>query len=152
MAKKKKKPKIRPLALCVFRREDKIFVAEGHDPAKNQTFYRPIGGKIEFGETAAETVAREVMEEIKAEVTDLVYIGTLENIFTYEGNPGHEICLMFDGHFVDDSINADDYSVIGEDDGEILFTATWKSLSFFRENNALLYPDGLQELLMKNDD
>jgi len=144
---KKKKKKIRPLALCVFRRGDKIFVAEGHDPAKNQTFYRPIGGGIEFGERAAETVAREVMEEINAEVADLVYIGTLENIFTYESNPGHEICLMFDGRFVDETLNADDYSVIGEDDGEVLFTATWKPLSFFRAGNAPLYPDGLLNLL-----
>ena len=147
---KKKKKKIRPLALCVFRRGDKIFVAEGHDPANNKTFYRPIGGGIEFGERASETVAREVMEEINAEVADLVYIGTLENIFTYEGNPGHEICLMFDGRFVDETLNADDYSVIGVDDGEILFTATWKPLSFFREGHAPLYPDGLLQLLDKS--
>ena len=31
MTKKKKKRRIRPLALCVFQREDKIFVARGFD-------------------------------------------------------------------------------------------------------------------------
>lgn len=143
----KKRNKIRPLALCVFRRGDKIFVAEGHDANKNQTFYRPIGGKIEFGEYAAETVKREVMEEIEAEATDLVYIGTLENLFTYEGEQGHEICLIFDGRFVDEARNADDYTVVGQDDGEVLFTAMWKPLSFFNATDAPLYPDGLLELL-----
>ena len=51
---------------------------------KDETFYRPIGGRIEFGERGAETVAREIREEINAEVANLVYLGALENIFTYE--------------------------------------------------------------------
>ena len=87
MPKRKKKKRIRPLALCVFRRGDKIFVSQGYNSRKDQTFFRPIGGKIEFGERAAEAVAREVQEEIGAEIADLKYLGTLENIFTYEGKP-----------------------------------------------------------------
>ena len=142
-----KKKRIRPLALCVFRRGDKIFVAEGHDEQTNKTFYRPIGGGIEFGEQAIDTVRREVQEEIAAEVTNLVYLGTLENIFVYQGETGHEICLMFDGAFVDKYRNADDYEVIGSDDGNIVYTAMWKSLDFFRDGYAPLYPDGLLELL-----
>ena len=42
--------KIRPLALCIFLHQNKILVAEGYDPKKNQIFYRPLGGGIEFGE------------------------------------------------------------------------------------------------------
>ena len=143
----KKFNKIRPLALCVFRRGDKIFVSEGRDAQKNQTFYRPVGGKIEFGEYAADTLKREVMEEIKAEITEVSYLGILENIFTYEGQQGHEICLIFDGRFVDEARNADDYTVVGQDDAEILFKAMWKPLAFFKEDHAPLYPDGLLELL-----
>lgn len=147
MSKKRKKKKIRPLALCIFRRGDLIFVSQGYDDIKEQEFYRPIGGKIEFGETAKETIHREVMEEIEAEVSELVYLETLENIFTYEGKMGHEICMIFDGRFVDESRNADDYTVIGTDDGEILYTAMWKPISFFMEDNAPLYPQGLLDLL-----
>lgn len=143
-----KKLRIRPLALCVFRREDKIFVAEGYDSSKDQAFYRPIGGKIEFGEHAIDTVAREVREEIDADVTDLVYLGTLESIFTYEDKPGHEIIMVFDGRFVDDARNHDDYTVQGSDDGEVLYTGEWRSLDFFRADDAPpLYPDGLLALL-----
>ena len=146
-----KKDRIRPLALCVFRRGDKIFVAEGHDNKRNLTFYRPIGGGIEFGEHAIDTIKREVLEEINAEVTNLVYLGTLENIFVYDGSPGHEICLIFDGAFVDDFRNIDDYTVVGSDDGDTLYTGSWKSLDFFREGHAPLYPNGLLELLDKTD-
>lgn len=144
---KKKKKRIRPLALCVFRRDDKIFISQGYDALKDQIFYRPIGGGIEFGERGHETVQREVMEEISADIADLVYLGTLENIFTYEDVKGHEICLIYDGRFLDDFRNADDYSVVAEENGEILYTAMWKPLTFFEEETAPLYPNGLLDLL-----
>jgi len=148
MAKRKKKRRIRPLALCVFRRGDKIFVARGHDAHKDETFYRPIGGRIEFGERGAEAVAREVREEIDADVTDLVYLGALENIFTYEGKRRHEIVLIYDGTFCDPAMNRDDISVTGVDNGDILYQGSWKRLDSFRSQNARpLYPEGLLQLL-----
>jgi 8-oxo-dGTP pyrophosphatase MutT (NUDIX family) len=139
--------KVRPLALCVFRHGDQIFVAEGSDRHRQQTFYRPIGGKIEFGERAAATVKREVMEETGLQVRDLRYLGTLENLFTYEGQSGHEIVMIFDGAFVDPACYQDTFQVCGTDDGKILFVAMWKSLAFFRSGSAPLYPDGLLALL-----
>ena len=47
---------IRPIALAVPRRGDDLLVFEGHDPTKGQTFYRPLGGGIDFGETAEAAV------------------------------------------------------------------------------------------------
>lgn len=71
---------IRPLAICLFRRGDRILVAEGFDPVKGETFYRPLGGAIEFGERAVQTLIREFREEIGEEVADLRYLTTLENM------------------------------------------------------------------------
>ena len=42
--------RVRTIAICVFKKGGRIFVAEGYDPAKQETFYRPLGGRIEFGE------------------------------------------------------------------------------------------------------
>lgn len=145
--KKKNKKKIRSLALCVFRRDDKLFISEGYDALKDQIFYRPIGGGIDFSERGHDTIKREVMEEIHAEVEDIVYLGTLENIFNYEGKDGHEICLIYDGRFVDSTINTDDYTVTAEEKGEILYTASWKPLAFFEDEMVHLYPEGLLDLL-----
>jgi len=148
MAKRKKKRRIRPLALCVFRREDKIFVARGYDSHKDQTFYRPIGGRIEFGERGSDAASREVREEIDAEVVDLAYLGALENIFTYEGEPHHEIILIYDGRFSDPALNLDESTVLGRDDGDVLYEGSWKTLAFFRgAGTPPLYPDGLLDLL-----
>jgi len=44
---------IRSIAICVFRHKNHILVAEGYDPVKDEYFYRPLGGGIEFGETSA---------------------------------------------------------------------------------------------------
>ena len=148
MAKKKKKRRIRPLALCVFRRGEKIMVARGYDAVKDQTFYRPIGGGINFGERGADAVIREVREELDAEVIDVVYLGAFENIFSYEGKAGHEIILVFDGRFTDPALNEDNALLEGEDDEELLYEASWKSLDFFRVEDAPpLYPAGLLDLL-----
>jgi NADH pyrophosphatase NudC (nudix superfamily) len=78
-----KKKRIRPLAICVFRNQDRILVMEGYDAIKKEYFYRPLGGAIEFGESGPETVCRELMEEINVKVDrqSLKYLGTLENIF-----------------------------------------------------------------------
>lgn len=141
--------KVRPLAICLFRWEGKVLVAEGYDRVKGQTFYRPLGGKIEFGERGAETVIREVREEIGAEARDLVYLGTLENLFTYEGQPGHEIVLVYDGRLADEALYGREME--GRDDGALRFAARWLPLSLFQGAEAPpLYPDGLMELIVNN--
>ncbi|MCY3832686.1 MAG: NUDIX domain-containing protein [Chloroflexi bacterium] len=149
MAKKKKKHRIRPLALCVFRRRKMIFVSQGYDSRKREVFYRPIGGRIEFGERGSDTVVREVREEIGAEVAEVVYLGALENIFAYEGKAMHEIVLLYDGRFIEPTRNQDDYTIEGADGDDILYRACWRSLDFFRNEGAPpLYPEGLLELLL----
>ena len=88
---------IRPIALCVFRKNNRILVFEGYDPSEKKTFYRPLGGGIDFGERSEDTVRREIREEINAEVGELHFLGTLENIFSFDGKLGHEIVQIYDG-------------------------------------------------------
>lgn len=148
MPKKKKKKRVKPKAVCIFRWDDKIFVSQGHDESLNETFYRPIGGAIEFGEYGHETIKREVMEEIKVTVADLEFLGICENIFTYDGKRGHEIMLVYDGKFVDEAMYDESLVVRGEDDNQHLFDAMWKPLDFFRGEDAPpLYPHGLLEII-----
>lgn len=140
--------KIRPLAVCVFSHEGRILAAEGYDAVKQEMFYRPLGGRIEFGETGAQTVERELNEEIHAAVTNLRYLGTLENIFTYNGQPGHEIVLVYDGELLDATLYGREAVEGWEDDDHLLFVARWKSLDEFRGAGAPpLYPAGLLALL-----
>ena len=144
-----KKGKIRLLALCVFERNGSILVAENYDRRKEQTFYRPLGGGVEFGERGAQAVEREIREELGAALRDVRYVGALENIFAFEGKPGHEIVLVYDARFADDSLY-ERASLEGRE-GDDPFTAVWKPLSLFPNEQTPLYPDGLLELLTRRD-
>ena len=55
---------IRPIVLGIARKNNKILVSEGYDKVKNQTFYRCLGGGIEFLETSQEALKREYKEEL----------------------------------------------------------------------------------------
>ena len=146
MVKKKKRGKVRPLALCVIRHQDTILVTEYFDDLKQAHFYRPLGGRIEFGEYSQQTVARELMEEIGEVVTDLRYLGALENVFTYNGEKGHEIVLLYEGKFENPAMYAQ--HMIEGQEGALRFTVRWMPLDFFQRGDAPLYPDGLLEMLM----
>ena len=138
---------IRPIAICIFYHDGRILAAAGHDPLNNQTFYRPLGGAIEFGESSTATIEREIAEELGAAVTDLRYLGTVENIFTYNGQTGHEIVMVYDGAFADRSLYVRPEIAGVEDDG-LGFRAVWVSLADCANPAAPpVYPTGLLELL-----
>lgn len=144
-----KKKRIRPLAICVFRHNNRILVAEGYDPVKDEYFYRPLGGGIEFGETSIETICRELMEEINAEVDreSLRYLGTVENIFHFNGMAGHEIVMIYDGVLKDSGLY-EQATILGtEANGEDV-QAVWKSIDEFGEGKSILYPTGLIDMLV----
>ena len=64
--------------------------------AKNaQTSYLP-GGHIEFGESGAEALAREMREEAGVEVAVGKLLGVVENSFLQHGEPHSEINLVYE--------------------------------------------------------
>jgi len=136
--------RIRVLALGIIWRGDKLLVAEGYDPFKRQTFYRPLGGGVEFGEYARDALIREFDEELSAELVNIHYLETLQNIFTFDGQPGHEIILLFEAGFADETLYArDDLMVIEANESA---QAAWKRLDEFTDETPL-YPAGLCDLL-----
>jgi len=139
---------IRPIAICILRNGDRLFVAECYDPTEKEVFYRPLGGAILFGEHGQECIKREIREEMKTEIKDLTYLGTMENIFVCDGKPGHEIVLVYQANFVDANFYQTESVKCQEDDGGE-FIASWKPISFFREGKNPLYPEGLLDFLGK---
>jgi len=137
--------RIRPLAICIFSHQGRILVNAAQDPVTQQTFFRPLGGGIEFGETSAATVTREIREELGLEAVELRLLGTLENLFTYCGAPHHEIVQVYDGAFANRSVYGRQFLEGQESDGAP-FRAYWCGQDSFSSATPL-YPTGLQELL-----
>jgi len=62
---------------------------------QNSSFYFLPGGRVSFGETAAETARRESLEEFGIANLDLVFAGQVENFFVAAGNVWHELMQLF---------------------------------------------------------
>ncbi len=137
---------IRPLALCLFRRDDgAILAGAGHDPVKDQRFYRPLGGGIEFGEKAEDAARREIREELGAEIHNLRLLGTFENIFVFQGETGHELIWLYEAAFDEPAFFESD--VVMADEGGSAFEAHWVKIDKLAREKTPLYPDGLGEML-----
>lgn len=138
--------KIRPIAIGVIYNGDKILAFEGYDPTKNQVYYRPPGGGIEFFEPGRQALAREFKEELDAELRDIQYLGTLESIFQAHGRRGHEIVQVYTARFADPRFYDQPELAGHEDDGSPI-RLKWISPAACRRGELILYPLGLLELL-----
>ncbi len=141
------KKKIRVLALGVFRSGSRILVGEGYDALKDEHFFRPLGGAIEFGESSPDALRREIREEIQAEITNIRYLGMFENIFIFEGLPGHEFILIFDAEFTNRRLYQKTL-ITGMEDDEMPVRAVWLDLAQPPEVHHPLYPEGLRDLIL----
>ncbi|MBW4606924.1 MAG: NUDIX hydrolase [Hassallia sp. WJT32-NPBG1] len=136
---------IRVLALGLIRQGDRTFISEGYDPIKQQTFYRAMGGGVDFGETSLEALQREFQEEIQAELTNIHYLGCIENLFTFNGKQGHEILQVYKCDFVDSKFYQLESLVFAE--GERQKTALWVEISRFKSGELKLVPEQFLEYL-----
>lgn len=137
---------IRPIAICVVRHADRILVFEGHDRVKHETFYRPFGGGIEFGEHSRDAVVREIREELGAEIHNLRFRSVIESIFVLNGTDHHEIVVVYEADLVDADLYQQEAIPAREADGSLMVTR-WMPLDDVRTGRSLLYPTGLLDLL-----
>ena len=128
---------IRPIALGLAIKNNKLLVSEGFDKVKNETFYRCLGGGIEFLEKSKEALKREFLEEINIDITVKDFLGISENIFTYQGRKAHELILFYSIDISDENYK-EEYKVI-DDHGETI--AKWIDINEFKNKNKILYPE-----------
>ena len=138
--------RIRASAICVVRHEGRILAAPGYVPTKG-LFYRPLGGEINFGEHSRDALARELREEIQAEVIGLRCLGVIENFYTRYEVPQHELVVVYEAELADRSLYQRTSIQGQEEDGA--FQVEWVPLSEFTSGRATLFPEGLLDMLGK---
>jgi ADP-ribose pyrophosphatase YjhB (NUDIX family) len=139
--------RIRPIVICLFRRGDRILVSKAQDTTKQDYFCRPLGGGIEFGEYSQAAVLREIQEELGVAVENLKLLGVLENIFTYEGQPGHEVVFVYDAEFTDKSLYEQTELLYDEAELADNLVAKWQSVAEIEREQVRLVPEGLADFL-----
>ena len=123
-------------------RDGALLVSEYTGPGA-PPFHRPLGGHVEFGEYAAQTVHREFGEEIGQPLTDVRLLGVLENIFPWRGHTEHEIVFIFAAAFAD----AAAYEIAEQ---RIRDEAEGRTRVIWRPGGAVsppMYPDGVLDLV-----
>ena len=143
--------RIRVIAIAVItrQRDGALLVFDAYDSVKREAYHRPLGGGIEFGETAEVAVRRELREELGVDLEDVALLGFLENLFTCDGRPGHQIVAVFSARLADTSFyERDEIAFV---DAGVAGTARWVTRAAFRSeqnpHGPPLYPDGLASLL-----
>lgn len=134
--------RIRPLALAIIQRDNKILVQVGYDSKKDEKFYRLPGGGIEFGEDGIEALRREFKEEINSELSDIKFLGLLENIFTFEGKSGHEIVMIYNANLEKQSLYDEKEIKILDNEGHYMI---WENIGVLKESH--FYPEGIKKIV-----
>lgn len=130
---------IKAMAVIRRARDGALLVSESADPL----FQRPLGGHVEFGEYAVDTIHREFLEEIGQELTDVRLLGVLENIFPWRDGTEHEVVFIFAAAFADEAAYQIEDQLI-RDDTEPKDRVIWRPADAVTPP---LYPAGLTELI-----
>ncbi len=146
--------RIRVVALALVVWRDHVLFAEGYDEVKRETFYRALGGEVEFGETAAEAAIRELREETGHAIQVQAPLGIIENLFMYRGATGHEICFEFVCAFAPgpsapgaEPTEPTNLDPVTCEEGGHAFTAKWLPLAEVLAGAHRVYPEGTPDRL-----
>jgi ADP-ribose pyrophosphatase YjhB (NUDIX family) len=126
-------------AMAVIRRprDGALLVSQSADGS----FQRPLGGHVEFGEYAMDTIHREFGEEIGQRLTGVRRLGVLENIFSWHGGTEHEVVFIFSAAFADPAAYDIEEQVIADKTQDRVI---WRAPGTV---SPPLYPAGLTELI-----
>jgi len=127
---------IRPVAIGLLRDGDRLLVAEVPNDDGSVKGWRPLGGGIEFGETAEAALRREFREELGAEIEVTGPPTIFENLYDHAGHVGHEIIFAFPIRLVDEAVAAERRFQIRDNDAVVW--VEWIEAGRFQAGEVLL--------------
>ena len=113
----------------------------------NENHYALIGGRVEIGENSADTVKREIKEELGKDVEITGYISTIENFFEIKNSKYHEIMFVHKIEFTNEEDKNIEYTMKNIE-GKDYLKYEWIDLDKIDEY--LLMPSIIKDILKEN--
>lgn len=133
---------IRGKVIGLAKHENRLLVCEVLNDDGALKGWCPIGGGIEFGETAQEALSREIQEELGCPVSITNEPIICENIFEHHGFIGHEIIFAFPIRLEDQAIYGKNRFQIHEHRGSSHWVE-WIPIKDFEQGRAVIFPSVL---------
>jgi ADP-ribose pyrophosphatase YjhB (NUDIX family) len=137
---------IRVKAIGIAKHENRLLVCEVLNDDGLLKGWCPLGGGIEFGETAEAALRREFLEELGCSLEIRGSPLVCENIFEHHGIQGHEIIFAFPIVLNDREVYEKNRFLICEQQGNTHW-AEWISLKSFENGQNVLFPLALKKSL-----
>ena len=113
----------------------------------NSDHYALIGGRVEIGENSADTVKREIKEELGKDIEITGYISTIENFFEMKGSKYHEIMFVHKIEFTNEEDKKIEYT-IKNIEGKDYLQYEWIELEKIAEYEVV--PKVIKDVLKEN--
>lgn len=113
----------------------------------NEDHYALIGGRVEIGENSADTVKREISEEIGKDIEITDYISTIENFFQTKDSKYHEIMFVHKIEFTNEEDKKIEHT-LKNIEGKDYLQYEWLDLNKIDEYP--LYPKAIKDILKQN--
>lgn len=139
-------PSIQVKALGLVWRRGQLLASEICEDDGRIKGVRPLGGRLEFGETWHAALIREFREELDVTVKVVGAPFILENIYEHHGALGHEIVFLADVLFPEGAYQDAESITYQEDTGETC-RARWFDVDMLEGSGLALYPSGLKAKL-----
>jgi ADP-ribose pyrophosphatase YjhB (NUDIX family) len=123
----------------------RVLIERGYDRVRDEHYLRGIGGGVEFGERAEDALRREWREEFGLTLHETKRLAVLENLFTHEGDLGHEIVFVYSAEIVESWAYAQPELERTEPNG-LVHTGVWATSAELQASGLPCYPLGFLDL------
>ena len=113
----------------------------------NSDHYALMGGRVEIWESTANTIKREIKEELEKDIEITGYISTIENFFEMKGSKYHEIMFVHKIEFINEEDKKIEYTMKNIEGKDYL---QYEWIEIDRIDEYPLLPRTVKDVLKKN--